>query len=330
MRHSSEPGMLLDIASYSRRGPGRRDRLPQDEIELITRTVRRTPEVMVKVLSRGGQDLKAIGRHLGYLNRGGELDIETDDGKRLSGNGVDNELLEDWDLDLEEHRRKADLESRSTRPPPKLVHKLMFSMPAGTPPDKVLAAVKNFAREEFGLKHRYAMVLHTDEPHPHVHVVVKATSEQGARLHVRKATLRAWRREFARHLRAQGVAANATDRGVRGQSRSPKRDGIYRAEHRGESHHTRARVEAVAAELSKSALRVEAGKGKLLNTRREVERGWWAVSDILVAEGRAELAAQVRRFPAQMPPPWTEREAMAQALRRHTREARTRAHPPAR
>jgi hypothetical protein len=45
---------LLDIASYARRGPGRRDRLSQDEIELIRRTVRRTPEVMVKVLSRGG------------------------------------------------------------------------------------------------------------------------------------------------------------------------------------------------------------------------------------------------------------------------------------
>ena len=197
----------------------------------------------------------------------------------------------------------------------------MFSMPAGTPPDKVLAAVKNFAREEFGLKHRYAMVLHTDEPHPHVHVVVKAVSEQGVRLNIRKATLREWRREFARHLRALGVAANATDRGVRGESRSPKRDGIYRAEHRGESRHTRARAEAVAAELLKGNLRVEAGKAKLLETRREVERGWWAVSDILVAEGRPELAAQVRRFSAQMPPPWTDRESIAEALRRHTREA---------
>jgi relaxase-like protein len=315
---------LLDIASYARRGPGRRDRLSQHEIELIARTVRRTPEVMVKVLSRGGQDLKAIGRHLAYLNRGGDVEVETDDGQRLSGEGVEKDLLEDWDLDLEEHRRNAALESRSSRAPPKLVHKLMFSMPAGTPPDKVLAAVKNFAREEFGLKHRYAMVLHTDEPHPHVHVVVKAISEQGVRLHIRKATLREWRREFARHLRALGIAANATDRGVRGESRSPKRDGIYRAEHRGESRHTHARAEAVAGELLKGNLRVEAGKAKLLETRREVERGWWAVRDILVAEGRPELAAQVRRFSAQMPPPWTDRESIAEALRGRTREARTR------
>src|SRR5205823_173959 len=124
---------LLDIASYARRGPGRRDHLSHHETELIERTVRRTPEVMVKVLSRGGQDLKAVGRHLDYLSRGGEVDIQTDDGQRLSGKGIEKELLEDWDLDLEEHRRKAALESRSSRPSPKLVHKLMFSMPAGTP-----------------------------------------------------------------------------------------------------------------------------------------------------------------------------------------------------
>jgi hypothetical protein len=279
---------------------------------------------MVKVLSRGGQDLKAIGRHLGYLNRGGEVDLETDDGQRLSGKGIEKELLEDWDLDLEEHRRKVDLESWSNRSPPKLAYKLMFSMPAGTPPDKVLSAVKNFAREELGLKHRYAMVLHTDEPHPHVHVVVKAMSEQGVRLYIRKATLREWRREFARHLRALGVAANATDRGVRGESRSAKRDGIYRAEQRGESRHTQARAEAVAADLSRGKLRVEAGKEKLVETRRQVERGWWAVSDILVAGGRSELAAQVRRFSTQMPPPRTDRELVAEALRRHMREVGTR------
>jgi predicted transcriptional regulator len=314
---------LLDIASYARRGPGRRDHLSRDETELIERTARRTPEVMVKVLSRGGQDLKAIGRHLGYLNRGGEVDIETDDGQRLSGKGIEKELLEDWDLDLEEHRRKADLESWSTRPPPKLVHKLMFSMPAGTPPEKVLAAVKNFAREEFGLKHRYAMVLHTDEPHPHVHMVVKAVSEEGVRLHIRKATLREWRREFARHLRAVGVAANATDRSVRGQARSPKLDGIYRAEQRGEHRHTRTRAEAVAADLLKGNLRVEAGKAKLLETRREVERGWRAVSDILVREGRAGLAREARQFVDNMPRVMTDKEYLATRLQdqRHERRA---------
>jgi Relaxase/Mobilisation nuclease domain len=316
---------LLDIASYARRGPGRRDRLSPAEVEQITRTVRRVPEVMVKVLSRGAQDLRAIRRHLDYLRfrDNGELEIETDDGRQLSGEGVASELLEDWDLDLEEHRRRADLEARSGRSA-KLVHKLMFSMPAGTPPGKVLVAVKNFAREEFALKHRYAMVLHTDEPHPHVHMVVKAVSEQGVRLHIRKATLRDWRKEFAQHLRALGVPANATERAVRGESRPPKLDGIYRAEQRGESYRTRERTESVARELLKGVLRAEIGKARLLATRKDVERGWWAASDILLAVGRTELWRQVRQFAAEMPPPLTERESIADALRQSGREVRTR------
>ena len=105
----------------------------------------------------------------------------------------------------------------------------MFSMPPGTPPAKVLAAVRNFAREEFALQHRYAFVLHTDEPHPHVHLVLKAVSEQGVRLNIRKATLRHWRSEFARNLRLLGVSANATERAVRGEGRVNKIDGIDRA-----------------------------------------------------------------------------------------------------
>jgi hypothetical protein len=279
---------------------------------------------MVKVLSRGGQDLKAIGRHLGYLNRGGEVDIETDDGQRLSGKGIEEELLEDWDLDLEEHRRKADLESWSTRPPPKLVHKLMFSMPAGTPPEKVLAAVKNFAREEFGLVHRYALVLHTDEPHPHVHMVVKAVSELGVRLNIRKETLRRWRGEFARQLQAQGVEANATQRQFRGVTRPQKPDGIYRPGLRNESRHINERSAAVARELERGSLRVESGKSKLLHTRREIERWWQAAREILVSQGHRELAAQVGRFVTRMPPPHTEKELMAAVLIERARKARLR------
>jgi hypothetical protein len=315
---------LLDIASYGRPGPGRRDRLSAAEIDLISRTVRRAPEVMVKVLTHGGKDLKSVQRHLAYLNRRGELEIETDEGERIAGKGVEKELLEDWDLDLEEDRRRADLGPLRDLSPPKIVHKILFSMPAGTPPKKVLEAVKDFAREEFGLTHRYAMVLHTDEPHPHVHMVLKAVSEQGVRLNIRKATLRQWRREFARHLRAHGVEANATERAVRGNSVTSKLDGIYRAEQRGESHRTRTRAEAVARELLKGDLRIEPGQARLLETRKEVERGWFAVSDILMAKGGDELANDVRRFAAEMPPPKTERELTAEDMRGRVRDARTR------
>jgi hypothetical protein len=269
---------------------------------------------MVKVLSRGGQDLKAIGRHLDYLSRKGELDIETDDGHRIAGEEAEQELLKDWNLDLEEVLGKATLIPNPHRKPPKLVHKILFSMPGGTPADKVLAAVKDFAREEFGLKHRYAMVLHTDEPHPHVHVVVKAMGEDGRRLNIQRATLRHWRREFARHLRQQGIEANATERAVRGQIRTSKLDGIYRAALRGDSTHARERIESVAAASLRGSLRAEAGRGRLVETRREVERGWRASRDILIAQGHVQIAAHVGRFLDEMPPVRTERERVLKEL----------------
>src|SRR5262245_54030054 len=157
---------LLDVASYARRGPADRAHLAQEEIQLFNRTVRRTPEVMVKVLTKGGGDRRAVGRHLSYLNREGQVEIETDDGRHLIGQGVEKELLEDWDLDVEEARRSRGLSSRPGLVRPKLVHKIVLSMPAGTSPEGLLRSARVFARETFGAKHRYAMVLHTDEPHP--------------------------------------------------------------------------------------------------------------------------------------------------------------------
>lgn len=305
---------ILDIASYARRGVGRRDRLSSGEIELIVRTAGRAPEAVVKVLPRHSAKFMSVSRHIDYIGRDGELELETDEGERLGGKSTGRQLLEDWDLDLDEHRRQADLSAASGRKPPKLVHKLMFSMPPGTPAEGVLAAARNFLREEFALKHRYAFVLHTDEPHPHVHAVVKAVSEQGIRLNVRKATLRAWRSEFARHLRAQGIEANATERAVRGVSRTAKLDGIYRAARRGASTHADGRTETVVRELLVGDLKVEPGKIRLAQTRRTIESGWTALRELLSTEGRHDLAARVRRFVDEMPAARTEKEQLAAQL----------------
>ena len=305
---------LLDIASHARGGPREASaRLTPEQVEHIRRTVWRVPEAVVKVLPRDSNDLKAAGKHLDYIGRYGELELEGDDGERLQGR-IGKALLEDWDLDIDELRCQATIPSANGRKPPKLIHKLMFSMPPGTPPEKVRDAVRNFAREEFWGQHRYAFVLHTDEPHPHVHLVMKAVSEQGVRLNIKKATLRHWRSGFARHLRLLGVAANATERAVRGETREAKKDGIYRASLRGDSTYVRAQAEAVAGELLKEKSLPESGKRKILETRRQVENGWRSVSDILVREGRTDLAAEVRRFADTMSPVRTNKEWVAAAL----------------
>lgn len=208
----------------------------------------------------------------------------------------------------------------SGRKPAKLVHNIVLSMPKGTPAAGVLEASRAFAREEFAFQYRYALVLHTDQPHPHVHLVVKAMSEQGRRINIRKQTLREWRRKFASQLRAQGIAANATERAVRGVTKPQKSDGIYRAMRAGRSTHMRQRAEFVAAALHAGNLRVEQGKSRMLDTRREVVRHWSGIQQALRAEGREQLAGEVARFVVGMPPPRTEREWIVLALNQRVRD----------
>src|SRR6185437_11009509 len=227
-------------------------------------------------------------------------ELETDDGQHIKGPHVPRQLADDWDLDLHQHPGQSRF-SENSRKPPKLVHKLLLSMPPGAPPKGVLNAARNFLREEFALKHRYAFVLHTDEPHPHVHVVLKAVSEQGVRLHIKKATLRHWRQQFARHLREQGIPANATERAVRGQVRGTQKDGIYRAMQRGQSTHVRERAEGVARDLTRGRLPPEEGGARIRTTRADVVKGWSAVVDDLEREGQTELAHVIRRFVHDMP-----------------------------
>lgn len=309
---------LLDIVSYGNSALHENGgRLIPEQLEQIRRTIQRVPEVMVKVLPRASNDLKAAGKHLDYISRNGKLSLEADDGEQV-GDRSGKVLLEEWDLDIDDVRRQAELAGTKGRKPPKLVHKLMFSMPAGIAPNKVLTAVRNFAREEFALQHRYAFLLHTDENHPHVHLVLKAVSEQGVRLNIKKATLRHWRSEFARNLRLLGVPANATERAVRGESRKAKNDGIYRASLRGDSSHIREQGEAVASELLSGNIRVEPGKKTLAYTRKEVVQGWLATADRLAGDGHDSLAGELRRFVGGMPPVQTERECLAHALQQHT------------
>jgi hypothetical protein len=321
IREEAKP--LLDIVSYGRGGQRENGiRLTPEQVGQIRRTVQRVPEVMVKVLPRASNDLKAAGKHLDYISRNGQLELETEDGGWLKG-GSGKALLEEWDLDIDDVRRQSELAGTKGRKPPKLIHKLMFSMPAGTHPDKVLAAVRNLAREEFWGEHRYAFVLHTDEDHPHVHLVLKAVSEQGVRLNIRKATLRHWRFQFARNLRLLGVPANATERAVRGETRTTKKDGIYRASLRGDSTYLRLQAEAAASQVLQGGSRTEFVKRTLMETRRRVESGWRSVAAQLLKEGHYTVASEIGQFLDRMAPACTDRERLVQDLVRHAQAART-------
>jgi type IV secretory pathway VirD2 relaxase len=309
---------ILDIASYGRSAP--RSFTPAQRAQ-IARTVARAPEVMVKV-SGGARTLGGVGAHLAYIGRD-DFEIETDMGERIRERASQRALLEDWDLDLETHWHQSERAINEPRRSPKLVHNIIFSMPPGTDSSKVLEAVRRFAANEWALKHRYAMVLHTNEAHPHVHVVVKARSEQGQRLNIRKATLRNWRTQFAENLRELGVAANATERAVRGKSNTNLPDRLYRANKDRESTYLQKRARKLYDELRHSATPTpDSGRAKMLATRQAVEGGWRNVSLMLANEGYHELAQQAQRFVDQMRLPSTELQIIAFHLQRPNELAR--------
>ena len=322
--------MALDIVSYGRRGPGGMLRFGSGEIAQIQRTVGRTPEVLVKV-SGGGREAGDVEAHLRYISRHGKLPLETDEVPAMQGRGAPKEIVTDWQLDLcrSQYRPKPAAGQKDIRP--KLAHNIVLSMPPGTPPGKVLAAARAFARENFALQYRYAMVLHTDQPHPHVHLVVKCEHEfePGKRLYIRKDTLRQWREQFAALMREQGVAANATPRQARGQIRKPLKDAIHHRlralrvfgqlpmSERGErrppktSTFMRAKLNSVLQALQARRGNLDAGKEAMQRTRQEVAADWQATADTLRRQGQAELAERVESFVGRMPAVQTDEQRMA-------------------
>jgi len=175
------------------------------------------------------------------------------------------------------------------------------------------------------------MVLHTDQPHPHVHLVVKCEHEfeLGKRLYIRKDTLRRWREQFAALMREQGVAANATPRQIRGQIRKPFRDAML---HRLRALRTFEQLpsgERAARKPPKTsvfmllklkgvlqALRsrrsvLDIGKDVMQRTRGAVVADWLATAEVLRRQGQGDLADRVDRFIARMPVVETDARRMA-------------------
>ncbi len=171
----------------------------------LARIVRGAPEVLVKVTGRqrGGNHVKA---HLDYIGRKGIVDIESRDGEILTSKEDVTERAAEWS-DTLQWRSRPTVSSVS----------LVFSMPAGTDPEKVMGAVRALAHSELSDNHDYVLALHTDTPRPHVHLTVQAEGLDRVRFNPRPAQLSRFRERFAHELRARGVAAEATPRRARGR-----------------------------------------------------------------------------------------------------------------
>ena len=108
---------------------------------------------------------------------------------------------------------------------------IVFSMPKGTNPDSLKTAVKNLVQEEFS-GHKYFMAQHLDTDSPHVHVLLAATDDRGARLNPRKADLHNYRVQFVHKLAEQGIEATASRRLHRFKYQEGKKQGQIHKEKR--------------------------------------------------------------------------------------------------
>lgn len=322
-----------------------------ESMAALNSTLNRAPEVMVKVTG-GGKDTGTAQAHIAYIDRHGVLDIHTDEGEFLNGKDAAKFLVDDWGLDeiIKGKKREAPGEGeldkngkpkRDSRP--KLVHNIVLSMPQGTQPQAVLKAAQHFARENFALNHRYAMVLHdpaTDPKHektksgknPHVHLVVKAVSETGERLYIRRETLQLWREQFAQALRAQGVQANATPAAIRGKGKSSAKSGIHQHQERLEKWRTegqnegknlkppipsnflQSQLERVLNELINGVKPDLSSKEKLIATREKVLKDWLATEKVLRVAGKNSDADRVLDFVNSLPPIKTDHDLLREQM----------------
>lgn len=298
----------------------------------LRRTIRRAPEVVIKVKgSRRGKDndreaVAGVLRYMMYISRNGRLLTVDEKGNQIDGREAICEAHASWDLDMQRMHsaRREDLHPSFN---------IIFSMPAHTQADKMLDSVKAFAGEHFN-GHQYLMALHThetdpaDDPplHPHVHLVLRAENQNGQRIHIRKGTLRGWREAFAAELRARGIEANATSRAERGKSFKSKNGAEWHIEMRarqgkcGPSQTLAVRLSQAAEELRTGRTELKPWEVAMAVRRRDVIRQLKENEAKLRTEGENDLADELHRFATEMPALETERRRMQRALIKQVRE----------
>jgi type IV secretion system T-DNA border endonuclease VirD2 len=259
----------------------------------LARIVRKAPEVVVKVTGRqrGGVHVKA---HLEYIGRKGEVEIETRDGEILTTKDDVAERAAEW----------SDTLNWRSRPTVSSVS-LIFSMPEGTDPEKVLGAVRALAHGELSDNHDYVLALHTDTPRPHVHLTVQAEGLDRTRFNPRPVQLNRFRERFAREMRERGVAAEATPRRARGKGIAGSSMALVKLRARLRTEGSK-QVTNSDLRTNKQAIAVARGEATLPSfihrgtvRWREIRAAYSHAAAVLEATGQVEdreLASDVRGF----------------------------------
>lgn len=277
-----------------------------DYISRTIRTIRRVPEVMVKI-SGGGKSFHHVKNHLDYISRNGDVTLEDQDGNIFSGRPEVRDLQNEW---------RIGGYPISDEVGSKVAFNIVMSMPPGTDRPSVTSAARDFAKAEFGDNYSYVFATHDDEKHPHVHLCVKAMGKDGIRLNPRKADLQRWREMFAEKLIDHGIEANATRRPVRGVTKRPKKQPVIHLEKRGlRSLHREALKKAAEGFIRNAQVIINPMQSKITRTRQHVVDSWREIGHALQAQGAEKLSSEVKAFVQALPEPLGIGEQLEKQLR---------------
>lgn len=146
--------------------------------------------------------------HVKYITREGELSVETDQGEVIDQEERLQELIDDWSVEFDQRKNSRDSAN------------IVLSTPAGTSPNAVRDATREFASEYF-TKNDYLFAVHDDTDHVHSHLMVKTVSRENKKLRLDNPELEEMRLIWAEKCRGQGIEVCAVSHSTRGL---PKRE----------------------------------------------------------------------------------------------------------
>jgi type IV secretory pathway VirD2 relaxase len=283
----------------------------------LNKVLQKKPEVMVKItgFSKGSGGVKS---NLDYITRNGKVELEDSRGNTYLGKESVKEFFNNWnDFD----QQKKNKNQRDTM-------KMVLSMPAGTDAEALKKAARDFVKKEFSVNHEYAFALHTDDKHPHVHLVVKTLGFDQKRLNPRKADIQQWRESFAEKLNDRGIDAVATPRVIRGKVKKSEAQILRHIDQQDAKRKPRvstvkesqkkAVIDELNAEKRGTNAAPKAWDIEIKKQQKEVRKNWHDLANELDKQGTQEdkiLAKRVRLFVENMPDVETKHEQLKRDLK---------------
>lgn len=165
------------------------------------------PQAVVKVVSH--LRFESVHNCLSYISRKGELSLETELGESVQGPEAIRAYYERWREDFEAGKKG------SKRPPRHATHLILSAKCLNSDHNArlVLSAARQLLHERFGaIGYEFALIMHRDTAHPHVHVVINNYNQEHGKLRLNQPELEALRSDFAKQLARRGIEAVATRR----------------------------------------------------------------------------------------------------------------------